>query len=210
MFSLQKFFGKDPQFFDLLESMAAQAKRGSIALHKIIGSPDTTANVHELRDARLKSKESFEQLGELVVITFVTALEREDIEALSNALYKIIKPMEKFAERFVVANGLVKEVDFSRQVSVIQGAADVVVEMVQEVKRSGNLEAVRKMNARLQHAEAEADTLELELLRDLYRTSAQEPLRIIVIKDLYDLLEKTVDRCRDVGNVVMHIVLKNS
>ena len=34
--------------------------------------------------------------------------------------------------------------------------------------------------------------------------------RAIVLRDLYELTEKLVDRCRDVGNVAMHIVLKNS
>ena len=29
-------------------------------------------------------------------------------------------------------------------------------------------------------------------------------------RDLYELIEKVVDRCRDVGNVVMDIVLKSS
>jgi uncharacterized protein Yka (UPF0111/DUF47 family) len=32
----------------------------------------------------------------------------------------------------------------------------------------------------------------------------------MVIRDLYELMEKAIDRCRDAGNVVMHIVLKNS
>jgi uncharacterized protein Yka (UPF0111/DUF47 family) len=31
-----------------------------------------------------------------------------------------------------------------------------------------------------------------------------------VVKDLYELLEKVADRCRDVGKTVTHIVLKNS
>ena len=35
--------------------------------------------------------------------TFVTALEREDIEALSNALYKIPKTVDKFTTRILVA-----------------------------------------------------------------------------------------------------------
>jgi uncharacterized protein Yka (UPF0111/DUF47 family) len=30
------------------------------------------------------------------------------------------------------------------------------------------------------------------------------------LKDLYELLEKIIDRCRDVGNVISQIVLKNS
>ena len=30
------------------------------------------------------------------------------------------------------------------------------------------------------------------------------------VRDVYELMEKVVDRCHDTGNVVMHIVLKNS
>jgi uncharacterized protein Yka (UPF0111/DUF47 family) len=30
----------------------------------------------------------------------------------------------------------------------------------------------------------------------------------MALKDLYELLEKVIDRCRDAGNVVTHIVLK--
>ena len=33
---------------------------------------------------------------------------------------------------------------------------------------------------------------------------------VIVLKDLYELLEKIIDRCRDSGNVIAHIALKNS
>ena len=33
---------------------------------------------------------------------------------------------------------------------------------------------------------------------------------IIAWKDIYDLLEKAVDRCRDAGFVVFHVALKNA
>ena len=34
--------------------------------------------------------------------------------------------------------------------------------------------------------------------------------KALLLKDLYELLERIIDRCRDAGNVVTHIVLKNS
>ena len=43
--------------------------------------------------------------------TFITALEREDIEALSNALYKIPKTVEKFCERILLAPQFVRVVE---------------------------------------------------------------------------------------------------
>jgi hypothetical protein len=49
----------------------------------------------------------------------------------------------------------------------------------------------------------------VELLRDLY-AGEKDAVSVIALKDLYDLLEKVIDRCRDAGNVIFHIVLKNS
>ncbi len=51
--------------------------------------------------------------------------------------------------------------------------------------------------------------LMLELLGDLY-SGRHETLKVVVLKDLYELLERIIDRCRDAGNVINHIVLKNS
>ena len=45
--------------------------------------------------------------------------------------------------------------------------------------------------------------------KDLY-SGSRDPITTIVLKDVYDLLEKVVDRCRDAGKVVSQIVLKNS
>ena len=49
----------------------------------------------------------------------------------------------------------------------------------------------------------------LDLLRDLY-SGRHDSLEVIVLKDLYELLERIIDRCRDAGNVINHIVLKHS
>jgi uncharacterized protein Yka (UPF0111/DUF47 family) len=49
----------------------------------------------------------------------------------------------------------------------------------------------------------------MELYRDLFNTN-HDPVKVILLKDLYELLEKIIDRCRDAGNVVAHVTLKNS
>ena len=46
-------------------------------------------------------------------------------------------------------------------------------------------------------------------MREVY-SGKYEPLQAMMVRDLYDLLEKVIDRCRDAGNVISHIVLKNS
>jgi uncharacterized protein Yka (UPF0111/DUF47 family) len=49
----------------------------------------------------------------------------------------------------------------------------------------------------------------MTLYKDLF-SGKHQPVQVIVLKDLYELLEKIIDRCRDSGNVIAHIVLKNS
>jgi uncharacterized protein Yka (UPF0111/DUF47 family) len=49
----------------------------------------------------------------------------------------------------------------------------------------------------------------VELYRDLFN-GQHPPLQVIFLKDLYELLERVIDRCRDAGNILSHIVLKNS
>lgn len=139
----------------------------------------------------------------------MTGLEREDIEALARTLYKIPKSAEKLAERFLLAGEHARGVDLTRQAEMMGKATDVVLAMIKQLRQMEDLEKIKEMNDRLQYVEGEADKLMMELLRDLY-SGKFDALRAIVIRDLYELIEKVIDRCRDVGNVVMDIVLKNS
>jgi hypothetical protein len=100
-------------------------------------------------------------------------------------------------------------VGFSRQAGLLERAADVVLAMVKQLRKSPDLEQVKEQNDRLQYLEGEADKLMVELLRELY-SGEKDAVSVIALKDLYDLLEKVIDRCRDAGNVIFHIVLKNS
>ncbi len=81
--------------------------------------------------------------------------------------------------------------------------------MVRMLRKMPPLETVKEMNDRLQRIEGEADDVMLDLLREVYG-GKYEPLQAMMVRDLYDLLERIIDRCRDCGNVMSHIVLKNS
>jgi uncharacterized protein Yka (UPF0111/DUF47 family) len=40
--------------------------------------------------------------------------------------------------------------------------------------------------------------------------SGKDVAQVLALKDLYELLEKLIDRCRDCGNIIAHVALKNS
>ena len=209
MFSLQQLFSKGDKFLDLLEAAAREAHESVRLTNELIKSPRDTAKLDELVLARRKEKKISDQISEELVQTFVTGLEREDIEALARTIYKIPKTAEKLAERFLIAAPHLHGADFTRQTEMMTKATDVVLVMVRQLRHMQDLEKIKELNDKLQYVEGEADKLMNELLRDLY-SGKFDALRAIVIRDLYELIEKIVDRCRDVGNVVMEIVLKNS
>ena len=208
MFSLKKLIGGEEVFFELLEKSAEEARESVDLLERLLAKPEA-GSLDEFALLRKKDKRITEEISERLTTTFVTPLEREDIEALSNALYKIPKTLEKFGERLLLCPERVRKVDFSRQAGLLLKAADVVLVMVRALRSSPDLEKVKEQNDRLQYLEGEADKLMVELLRDLY-AGEKDAVSVIALKDLYDLLEKVIDRCRDSGNVIFHIVLKNS
>ncbi len=209
MFSLQKLLGQEDKFFNLLEASAQEARTSVDALVKLIANPVQSTLSYEFVESRRKEKELRGQISEAVYTTFVTALEREDIESLANALYKIPKTVEKFGARLLLTPQHVQGVDFAKQIQLLAEATATVMEMVQGLRRGLKLEEVRRLNDKMQYLEGEADKEIVELLRDLF-SGKHDPITVIVRKDLYELLEKIIDRCRDVGNVISNIALKNS
>ena len=93
--------------------------------------------------------------------------------------------------------------------AIAQEAALVVVRMVDMLAKSPRLEDIKAENDKMQELEGRADQLVLTHLKQIY-AGAIEPLQGMAMRDLHDLLEKVIDRCRDAGNVVSLIVLKNS
>ena len=61
----------------------------------------------------------------------------------------------------------------------------------------------------VQTIEGDADRLMVALLRDLYQGSVAAK-EVIILKDMYELLEATIDHCRDAAKVVFQVALKYS
>jgi uncharacterized protein Yka (UPF0111/DUF47 family) len=209
MFSLQKLLSKDDKFFDLLEASADEARNSVITLNRLLSAPANIPSLKDFHKSKEADKKITEQINVALVDSFVTELDREDIEMLSAVLYKVPKTVEKFAERFIISAALAKDTDFSQHIRMLETATNEVVDMVKQLRHGGEVEGVKQKNAVLQKVEGDADKLILDILKDLY-SGRHEPTKVLAMKDLYELLEKVIDRCRDAGNVVTHIVLKHA
>lgn len=212
MFSIRKFLGHDEKFFDLLEASAQQADNSVHHLVDLLTKlehHESPQSLEEFVRSRRKDKEITQELTEELCTTFITPFEREDIQALAAALYKIPKTVEKIGERVVIFPGELHGRSFTKHLELLDQAAEAVLAMVKQLRKGTDAATAREQNARLQTIEGDADKLELELLHDLYHGN-YDARQIVFLRDLYDLLEKVIDRCRDTGNIILQIVLKYS
>ncbi|MBI3418275.1 MAG: DUF47 family protein [Verrucomicrobia bacterium] len=208
MISFQQILGREDEFFALLEASAQEACNSVAALKHLFTTAGGRLTLAEFVEARRKDKLITEQITEMLVTTFVTPMEREDLESLAEALYKIPKTVEKFAERYMIVADQIHDVDFSQQVQLLEQASHLVLQMIQALRAGRNLGGIKSLQASLQRVESEADDLILEMIQPFY-VPGYPALKAVILNDLFELIEKSVDRCRDAGNVVSHVLLKN-
>lgn len=208
MFSLQTIFGQGNQFYALLEESAVAARDSARALHEMLKVADRQPALDAFKLARLQQRDVSAKISQELVDSFITPIEREDIEALGSALYKIPKQVEKFADRYALALQHLEHIDFTPRAAMLEQAAEVVVEMVRLLPKM-KLAPMKALSDKLRALENEADRLMLELYRDIY-SGKLDPLQMFLLKEFFEILEKAIDRCREAGVVAYEIVLKNS
>lgn len=212
MFSISSLLGKDQKFFDLLEASSEQALTSAKLLSGYLQRMESFRTAGDLDDFiqnRRKDKKITSRITEELCRNFVTPLDREDIEALSLALYRIPKTIEKLVERLSIYPGRVPREGLVKQAEFLGKAAEAVVFMVGQLRHSPSIDKITEANDRLQFAEGEADKYMLELMKELYHGS-YDAKETVILQDLFEMLEKSIDRCRDAGNVIFQIVLKYS
>jgi uncharacterized protein Yka (UPF0111/DUF47 family) len=212
MFSLRKLFGKEERFFDLLEASAEEARTSAALLGRFLQAqtgPGLPKNLDDFIQSRRKDKRLTQQITQELCRTFVTPLEREDIEALAYTLYRIPKIIEKIVERLALYPGRLPRESLARQGELLQLAADNVAFMVSHLRKGTKIDRISEANDKLQFAEGEADKVMLNVEKELYH-GPYEAKEMVILMQLFEMVEKAIDRCRDAGNVAFQIVLKYS
>lgn len=209
MVPLQKLLGKEDRFFDLFEASAEQARLSVQALRKFLQNLGPNASLDEFVASRRKDKAITAEINEALCTSYLTALEPEDIEALSSCIYKVPKTCEKIAERILLAPQHLRGIELAPQIAMLEKATDTLLLMVKDLRKGLPRTHLATLNQQMQTVEGEADKTTNELLRGLYNAT-ENPGRVLFLKDIYELLEKVTDRCRDAGNVILQIVLKGS
>src|SRR5436305_2626855 len=142
MFSIQKLLGRDEKFYDLLEASAQQADTSVhqlIELFQKLEQHDSPENLEQFAHSRREDKRITQELTQQLSRTFVTPFEREDIQELAAALYKIPKTVEKIGERLLIFPGMLQPTTLNEQVRLLDDATEAVLAMVKQLRQGTDL-----------------------------------------------------------------------
>ncbi|MCK6418309.1 MAG: DUF47 family protein [Alphaproteobacteria bacterium] len=210
-----KFFRLMPReeiFFTLLRSLAVQAQESATHLKTLIETQEPQARQYAraaMAESRAKAKSLSIEITQRLSQTFITPFDREDIEDLASDLYRIPKLIDRVCDRLALSGLEPRADDFARQVDLIVQEAAAMKAMVRALTTgSGNSEIIKNVNI-LRDLEHEGDRVLNDLLEKLFRET-HEVRDLILRKDIYDMLEKVIDRYRDAAGVALQIVLKHS
>jgi len=199
----------DKQFFDLLQAAAGNILASSEALIRLTKASSGHSDIAaELVDLEHKGDDITHKLYNLLNQVFVTPLDREEIHLLAAHLDNIVDGIEKVAARielyeltthdeFLVQFAeLIKEQALALQ----KGIAKLCAKQLNQIKEDVVL---------INDLESKADQLLREALKAVVHAHSSI-IRLILLKEVYETLEDTTDRCEDVANVLESVVMRNA
>jgi predicted phosphate transport protein (TIGR00153 family) len=213
----QALMPREDRFFDLFARHAAIVLAGAEALQGLLkGGNQIDAYRKQIFDREAEADEVTRQVLIAVRRTFVTPFDRTDIQDLISSMDDAIDQMNKTAKTIAMFEVKSFEPPMQEMAVIIVQAAKLVVEAVPLLSAIGsNAGQLNTLTGRIIAVEEQADEVHDRGLKALFLASRQEngnehgsgnAMRFIVGSEIYDHLEKVVDRFEDVSNEISSIV----
>jgi uncharacterized protein len=208
-----RFLPRNEAFFDEFAAAAANAVEAANLLGEVIDhTSDSARQVHRLRDLEHRGDEITHRIFNALNSTFVTPLDREDIQRLAVEIDDFVDDLEETAQRIHLYRVTEAPEQAHLFVRILQEQAQCLADAIPLLEDVGkNVAGLRKAVVEVHRLENEADDALEHVLAALYDDIPDIPTLIVRLqwRELFALLENATDRAEDVANVLETIVLKN-
>jgi len=199
---------REEKFFELLNTQTRLINEAAAVLLEGVQRGNSHLKLIEPRIQQYEHEcdeilhEVFKRLNQ----TFITPLDPEDIQTLCSHLDDVMDGMEEAAHCIV-------SYKIDPIPAPIVDICRFLVQTVAEVKAA--VEVMDKNREIVEHCieinrlEDQVDKIVRQAIVDLFEDESN-PILIIKLKEIYDVLEWTVDSCEDVSDVLQNVVVKNS
>jgi len=208
----QKLLPREDKFFDLFESHAVLLVAGAEALKSLLDGGEDASRFGRIVVAKEDEADKIaHQVMQAVRRTFITPFDRGDIQALIESMDDAIDQMNKTVKTISLFEILEFEPLMREMAALAVEAAKLTrktIPLLREI--ATNASAINSYAEAVTQLEERSDQMNEDGLRELfrrYRTS--DTMAFIVGSQIYEHLEKVLDRFEDVANQVNSIVIEH-
>jgi uncharacterized protein len=198
---------RDERFFDLFVEDAANVLAGARLLEAMLRTYDQPeARAAEIRGIEHRGDEISHEIGHRLEATFVTPFDREDIYALISALDDVLDFIEESADTFVLYRIEAPTETAVNQAAIIVKQAELLHEALAHLQEFKDIDQYWIEVHRLEN---EGDQIARAAIAGLFHEEI-DPISLVKWKDIYALLEATIDKAEDVANIIERITIKHA
>ena len=198
---------RERKFFRMFSDVSENLTDGARLLHDILKNPnDLTVRIGRLQEIEHRGDEMTHDIIRMLNQTFITPFDREDIHRLSSSLDDVLD--------FV--NGAAVRMTLYRVTVPPLAAVDLAALIVKQSEELSLAVSLLESNQKvLDHCvevnrlENEADRVSRRAIAELFEHE-KDPIQLIKIKELYEVLETATDKAEDAANVLEAVVLKSA
>ncbi len=197
----------EKEILAIIDALAKKAVETSEELVELFSHIENVKEHHTKikkleREADTLTRSIFAELNK----TFVTPLDREDIQRIASKIDDVIDFIEGISGRTVSYNITSTPpymLDISKELTKATKEVEIMISKLGHVK--GNTDIIQhcRTTSDIEHT---IDDLYREAVGKLFETN--DAITIIKLKDIYESIETASDRCVDVADVVEDVVLK--
>jgi uncharacterized protein len=198
---------RERKFFRMFSDVSENLTEGARLLHDILKNPDDlTTRIGRLQEIEHRGDEMTHDIIRMLNQTFITPFDREDIHRLSSSLDDVLDFVNAAAVRMTLYRVTVPP----------PAAADLAALIVKQSEELSLAVSLLESNQKvLDHCvevnrlENEADRVSRRAIAELFEHE-RDPIQLIKIKELYEVLETATDKAEDAANVLEAVVLKSA
>jgi len=203
------FMPREEKFFDLFEDSARNIVEAAKVLKDLIYTwEDVEHKVDEIRGMEHNGDNITHEVIARLHRTFVTPFDREDINALAQALDDVMDFIDAAAGAMLIYK--VKQPGKrARELAdiIVQGTIETE-KAVLKLRHRASMKDIRDECVEINRLENLADVLYRSAIAELF-DEAEDIADVIKWREIFEHMESATDRCEDVSNVIEGVALKH-
>ncbi len=198
---------KEDHFYAMLEELATLSHEAAKALDRFRDRPaDEVQQAVQLIEHQ--ADDVVRKMEDALARTFVTPIDREDLHRLTNELDDIVDLANLTARALRLYNIERPTEAMSALMSNLVKVTAMIAEALPRL-RKGEFAALLEEGRRVRALEKEADTVYRSAISALFRTEQIDFRDLLKQKEALDDLERAVDQCDDVADLLSNLAVKH-